>query len=83
MRKKRFILIGVQLCALVAFAFMAWGSGSAAPAVKGSQRVDRAACGNPDFVFLGTFDNQSSCSQACKSAGFTTSCMTDNNCYCK
>ncbi len=85
MEKRKFLLISLQVVALTGFILMAVGSKSSAPAVQSDQtlRMNREKCGNPDFVFLGTFDDATSCSQACKKAGFVDFCNSGNNCYCK
>lgn len=85
MRKKRFLLIGLQVCALTAFIMMALGSASQAPVATSSvtHRVNRVSCGDPDYVFLGVYDNPTACSNACSTSGFSTYCVSGDNCYCK
>jgi hypothetical protein len=85
MRKKRFLIVFLQVFALTGFILMAMGSASSSPTAKNKQikRLDRGACGHPDYVFMGLYDNQGACSQACHKAGFSASCLTGNNCYCK
>ena len=83
--RKKVVIIGLQVVALVGFIFMALGSSSSTPVLKSKQvtRLDRGACGDADYVFMGQYDNQSACSQACHKAGFTFSCLTGDNCFCK
>lgn len=85
MRRKRFLIIGLQVVALTGFILMALGSASSTPAVQKQaiNRLDRGSCGNPEYVFMGERNSQSACTQACNNAGFSSSCLTGSNCFCK
>lgn len=86
MCKKKFLIIGLQVLILAGFVAMALGSASSVktPTSRDILRMDRGACGHPDFVFIGKHDGDAACSQACRNAGFAESCITiESSCFCK
>ena len=85
MRKKRFLLIGLQLAVVAGFVLMALGSSSNQAVVKSPdlQRMNRGACSSADHVYIGQTEGQSQCGQMCHSNGFADFCYTGGSCFCK
>ena len=85
MFKKTTLIIGLQVLVLAVFVGMALACKTDAAAVQSprTERVNRGACGHPDYVFMGQQTDLSSCTEACRAAGLGSPCLTEGNCYCK
>jgi hypothetical protein len=85
MRKKRLLLISLQLAVVAGFVLMALASSSGQAAVKSPdiKRMNRGGCNSAELVFLGVLESQSQCAQSCRNAGFSDFCLTGSNCFCK
>ena len=84
MRKKKLLLISLQLTVVAGFVLMALASSSGRAVVSPDiKRMNRATCNSADLVFFGQYENQGQCGQTCRSNGFKDFCFSGGSCFCK